>query len=131
MVHASCLVVHGSWFMVHASCLVARGSWFMLRASCFVFCVLCFVLRSSRFVVRSSWFVLVKRLNGFQWRNGLIKQTPQSNSNWGALCHSTRSTFTAHILNSGIRLVGSKASFVNTLIECSSPQWKGTKTVRG
>ena len=36
--------------------------------------------------------------------------------------YSTRSTFTAHILNSGIRLVGSNASFVNRLIECSSPQ---------
>lgn len=45
--------------------------------------------------------------------------------------YSTRSIRTAQILNSGIRLVGSSASLVNWLIARSSPQWKGTKTVRG
>ena len=40
-----------------------------------------------------------------------------------------RSTRTAQTLNSGIRLIGSRASFVSRLADPSPPQWKGRKTV--
>src|SRR5262245_53184906 len=36
---------------------------------------------------------------------------------------------TAHTLNSGIRLTGSSAAFVNRFADCSSGQWNGTKIV--
>ena len=38
-------------------------------------------------------------------------------------------TRAAHTLNSGIRLIGSSAAFVNRLADCSPPQWNGTNTV--